>query len=113
MRSIKGELRKGAKLVVRIQPTGARGSTFKPKVLVVDPPRELRWLGHLWISGLFDGEHILTIEPIGDDEVRFEQKEIFNGIFVRLLAKSLDRDTLRGFNEMNKALKQQVEMHVK
>jgi hypothetical protein len=113
MRWIKGELREGAKLEVRIQPTGARGSTFKPIVLTVNPPRELRWVGHLWVSGLFDGEHILTIESSGNKQVRFGQKEIFNGLFVRLLAKSLDRDTLRGFNEMNKALKEQVEMHHK
>ena len=82
-------------------------------MLNVDPPRELRWIGHLGISGLFDGEHILTIESIGNNEAHFEQKEIFNGLFVRLLAKSLDKDTLRGFNEMNKALKEQVEMHHK
>ena len=88
MRWIKGDLRKGAKLEVRIQPTGARGSTFKPTILVVNPPRELRWLGHLWISGLFDGEHILTIESIGNNNARFQQKEIFNGLFVRLLAKA-------------------------
>jgi hypothetical protein len=113
MRWARGELRKGAKLEVRIQPTGARGSTFKPTVLNVNPPKELRWIGHLWISGLFDGEHILTIEPIGNNKAHFEQKEIFNGLFVRLLAKSLDKDTLRGFNEMNKALKEQVEMHHK
>jgi hypothetical protein len=113
MRWIKGDLRKGGKLEVRIQPSGARGSTFKPKILDVYPPRELRWLGHLWISGLFDGEHILTIESSGNNQVRFKQKEIFNGLFVRLLARSLDRDTLRGFNEMNKALKEHVEMHHK
>jgi hypothetical protein len=32
-----------------------------------------------------------------------------HGIFVGLLAKSLDRDTIRGFNEMNNALKLRVE----
>ncbi len=109
MRWIKGDLRKGAKLEVRIQPSGARGTTFKPTILTVDPPKELRWIGHLWTSGLFDGEHILNIEPIGKNKVRFYQKEIFNGLFVRVLAKSLDKDTLRGFNEMNEALKEQVE----
>jgi hypothetical protein len=109
MRWIKGDLRKGAKLEVRIQPTGARGTTFKPTVLNVDPPRELRWIGHLWIKGFFDGEHILRIEPIRNDKARFYQKEIFNGFFVRLLAKGLDKDTLRGFNEMNEALKEKVE----
>ena len=109
MRWIKGDLKEGAKLEVRIQPSGTRGTTFKPTVLKVDPFKELMWIGHLWISGLFDCEHILKIEFIGKNRARFDQKEIFNGFFVRLLSKSLDKDTLRGFNEMNKALKEKVE----
>jgi hypothetical protein len=113
IRWVRGDLKKGAKLEVRIQPSGARGSTFRPTVLNVQPPREIRWLGHLWFSGLFDGEHILTIESTGESKVRFNQNEIFNGMFVGMLAKSLDRDTLRGFNEMNNALKSRVEAGVK
>lgn len=109
MRWVKGEPREGSKFEVHIEPSGARGMTFRPTVLIVEPPRELRWIGHLWTSGLFDGEHILAIERIGDNKVRFNQREIFTGLFVRLLAKSLDRDTLRGFNEMNAALKERAE----
>jgi hypothetical protein len=105
MRWVKGDLKKGARLEVRIQPSGARGSTFRPTVLNVESPREIGWLGHLLVSGLFDGEHILRIESTSDNKVRFSQSEIFNGIFLGMLAKSLDRDTLRGFNEMNSALK--------
>jgi hypothetical protein len=30
---------------------------FKPKVLSVRPERELRWLGRLFVRGVFDGEH--------------------------------------------------------
>ena len=113
MRWIKGELKVGAKLEVRIQPTNARGTTFKPTVLAADPPRELRWIGHLWFKGLFDGEHILTIESVGNKQTRFGQKEVFTGLFVRLLAKNLDMDTLRGFKEMNQALKERVETNRK
>jgi len=85
--------------------------TFTPKVLKVEPNRELRWIGRLWIPGLFDGEHIFTIEPIAANRVRFVQRENFNGILVPLLARSLDRDTKRGFDEMNQALKLQAEAH--
>jgi hypothetical protein len=109
MRWAKGNLIPGNKLEVRIQPTGTRGTTFRPTVVNVEPHRELRWIGRLWVGGLFDGEHVLRIEPIGDNKVRFEQSETFTGAFVRLLAKSLDRDTLRGFKEMNNALKLRAE----
>jgi hypothetical protein len=66
MRWIHGKLQEGARLEVRLQLAGTRGTTFKPKVLKVDPPRELRWIGHLGIGGLFDGEHALTITSIGE-----------------------------------------------
>ena len=53
--------------------------TFRPTVLKVEPNREFRWLGHLLVPGLFDGEHSFTIEPLGESRVRFTQREIFTG----------------------------------
>jgi hypothetical protein len=78
-------------------------------VLTVEPERELRWLGHLLVPGLFDGEHIFTIEPSGPDKIRFVQREIFTGLLVPLFARGLDTDTRRGFDEMNRALKERAE----
>ena len=104
-----GEPKTGAKLKVHIQPSGASGMTFRPTVLKAEPKRELRWLGHLLIPGLFDGEHILIIEPLAENRVRFVQREIFTGILVPLFAHGLDIDTRRGFEEMNQALKSQAE----
>ena len=113
MRRAIGEAKTGAKLKVFIQPSGASGVTFRPTVLKVEPKRELRWLGHLLIPGLCDGEHILTIEPIAEDCVQFVQREIFTGILVPLFARGLDRDTRRGFEEMNRALKERAEQNTK
>ncbi len=109
IRRASGEPRKGARLVVFMQPSGARGMTFQPEVLKAEPNRELRWLGHLLVPGLFDGEHIFTIEPLGINRVRFVQREIFTGLLVPLFARWLHTDTLRGFEEMNRALKIQAE----
>ncbi len=108
-----GEPKTGAKLQVYIQPSGASGMTFRPTVLKAEPKRELRWLGQLLIPGLFDGEHILTIEPLTENCVRFTQREIFTGILVPLLARGLDTDTRRGFEEMNRALKARAEQNTK
>ena len=105
IRSIQGELVRGARLEVRIQPGGAKGMTFRPIVLAADAGRELRWLGHLLFPGIFDGEHCFVIEPIAAGRVLFRQSERFNGILVPLFRGSLDRDTRRGFEEMNRALK--------
>ena len=109
IRRLRGELKPGQKLAVFIQPSGARGMEFKPVVLKVETNKELRWLGRLILPGLFDGEHIFQIEPLGSGRVRFRQREIFSGIFVPLLKNSLDTDTRRGFNEMNQNLKELAE----
>ncbi len=109
MRRASGQVKTGAQLDVYLQPQGAGGMRFRPTVLKAEPNNELRWLGHLLIPGLFDGEHILRIEPLGPDRVRFIQHEIFSGLLVPMLVRSLDRDTLRGFQEMNLALKTRAE----
>jgi hypothetical protein len=109
IRRLSGELKVGQKLTVFIQPPGGSGMEFKPEVLKVEPGRELRWLGNLMIPGLFDGEHIFQIEPLGDGHVRFHQREIFSGILVPLLKKFLDSDTRRGFDAMNRRLKELAE----
>ena len=54
---IEGELRVGARLRVRFQPVDERGMTIRPTVRAVEPGREVRWLGHLLVPGIFDGEH--------------------------------------------------------
>jgi hypothetical protein len=109
IRSISGDPATGERLEVRIEPPGGRGMTFRPQVLNAEPNRELRWLGHLLVPGLFDGEHSLTIQPLGENRVRFVQREAFRGLLVPLFARSLDNSTLRGFEEMNRALKERAE----
>ena len=109
IRKASGNIRVGERLEVNIQPSGASGMTFRPTVLKAEPNRELRWLGHLLISGLFDGEHSFTIEPLGEGRVRFTQREVFTGLLVPLFARGLDTDTRRGFEEMNQALKARAE----
>ena len=108
IRSIVGEAVPGAELRVRIQPPGGRGMSFKPTVLEAEPKRELRWLGHLLVPRLFDGEHSFQIEQIGEGRVRFVQAERFTGALVRLFERTLE-PTRRGFEAMNEALKRRAE----
>ncbi len=109
IRRASGVPRTGERLKVRIEPPGGRGMTFKPKVLNAEPNRELRWLGHILVPGLFDGEHSFTIEPLEENGVRFVQREAFKGLLVPLFARSLESNTQRGFEEMNRALKERAE----
>ena len=106
--SIEGEPREGAKLVVRIAPPGGRAMTFRPIVRAARPNRELRWLGRVLLPGIFDGEHALTIEPLGEGRTRFVQSERFTGLLVPVTSGVLDK-TARGFEQMNQALKERAE----
>lgn len=109
IRHIDGTPEAGKTLRACIEPSGGRGLTIRPTVLIADRARELRWLGRLLIPGIFDGEHRFVIEPLPDGTVRFHQSERFSGLLVPLLRGMLDRDTRRGFTEMNAALKRLAE----
>ena len=83
--------------------------TFKPTVLAAEPERELRWLGRLVAPKVFDGEHRLQIEPMGEGRVKFTQAERFSGALVPLFGKGLEQ-TRQGFVAMNEALKRRAEV---
>jgi hypothetical protein len=109
VRAIEGVPRVGERLRVLLQQPGARAMTFRPRVVAADAPREFRWLGHVLIPGLFDGEHAFEVEPLPDGRVRFVQSERFTGVLLPLLRRTLEQNTRRGFEAMNDALKERVE----
>lgn len=113
IRKAEGEIKEGNKLTVRLEQPDGKAMTFKPTVAKVSERKEFRWLGHLFLPGLFDGEHIFEIVPQGENTVKFVQREKFRGILFPLFWKSLDTSTRQGFNEMNAALKKRAEeVHV-
>ncbi len=107
--NIQGEVKLDARLKVHIQPYGGKAMTFRPRVLAVEPGKELRWLGHFLFPNLFDGEHRFVIESIADGRIRFTQSERFSGLLVPLFKKSLEKDTKIGFEAMNLAIKARAE----
>jgi hypothetical protein len=109
VRSIEGLAKVGEPLRVFIQPSGSRGMRFRPTVLAVEPERELRWRGKLVVPGLFDGEHFFVLEPRSGDRLIFRHGEVFSGLLVPLLRRSLDGATRQGFIAMNEALKREAE----
>jgi hypothetical protein len=108
IRSISGDLAEGARLSVYISPPGKSGMRFKPTVRAVRPERELRWLGHLFVPGIFDGEHYFLLEPIAEHRTRLIQGEKFSGFLVGPLSSTLAA-THAGFKAMNIALKKEAE----
>jgi hypothetical protein len=109
IRSIRGDLAIGGQITAELRPPGSAGMTIRPVLLKVDPLRELRWKGHLFFSGLFDGEHVFEIRPEGAGRCRFVQREIFSGLLLSLFTRMLKNGTARGFADMNAALKERAE----
>jgi hypothetical protein len=108
---LRGELRAGARLSVEIAPPGGRAMTFRPTVIAVETERELRWLGHLLVPGLLDGEHSFRLEALSEGRTRLTQAETFRGLLVGLFAGTLKK-TQSGFAQMNVALKHRAEAAV-
>ncbi len=90
----------------------AGGMKFKPKILVYDKNKEIRWIGKFLVCGLFDGEHLFRIIDHRDGRCTFQQEEFFSGLLVKLFAKKLDKDTKNGFIQMNEKLKEICEMNM-
>jgi hypothetical protein len=106
---IGGDKRAGGRLEFEGAMGGSRTMRFRPRVLVYEPNRELRWLGQLFLPGLFDGEHGFEIEPLGEGRSRFRQSERFRGLLVAPIWALIGTDTRRGFEAMNQALKARAE----
>ena len=107
--SVDKEYKEGEKLSVTLSQPDSKPMTFKPKCLKLEHKKELRWLGHLFIPGLFDGEHIFELERLDDGSTRFIQREEVRGILASLFWKMLDTKTRKGFEMMNEKLKELAE----
>lgn len=101
---ISGQAVKGGKLNIN-----AGGMKFKPTVLVHEENKEFKWLGSLLFKGVFDGAHRFLLEKDSDGNTIFYHSEHFQGILVPVFKKKLLVDTKAGFEQMNEALKKQVE----
>lgn len=78
-------------------------------VIKVVPNQELCWTYHVILPILFRGEHRFRIEPIGNNCVRFIDREIFNGLLVFSQARQIETDSKQGFEDMDRALKARAE----
>ena len=109
VKSITGKVEEGATFKVVIHPPDGKAMTFKPKCLIYKENMEFRWLGHLFVPGLFDGEHVFKMKTVDKGRTKLVQSENFKGILVSMLWKQLNTKTLKGFEMMNKALKDRAE----
>jgi hypothetical protein len=107
--TMRGRVAVGERVEVALAPPGQKPMTFRPAIVKLDPGREFRWLGHLGVPGIFDGEHAFRVVPDGARRCRLEQSETFRGVLVRPILWLVGDATRRGFEAMNRALKAKAE----
>ncbi|MCK5633360.1 SRPBCC domain-containing protein [bacterium] len=103
---VDGEIKEGSVFKVTLEQPDSKPMVFKPKCLKFEKNKEFKWLGHLYIPGIFDGEHSFELIEMGEKKTNFIQKEIFKGLLVPFLWKQLNTKTRKGFKLMNEKLKE-------
>ncbi|MFC6826934.1 SRPBCC family protein [Halopelagius fulvigenes] len=107
---ITGRANEGARIAVELYPPEGRGAAFRPTVTASEYGREFRWVGHLGVPGLFDGEHRFVLEPDADGErTTLTHAETFRGVLSGVLFRAVGDNTEAGFRQMNEALKARAE----
>jgi hypothetical protein len=108
VREASGRLEPGERLKIRLQLDRMK-MTFKPRVTVVEPGRELRWLATLGRPGVFDVDRAFQIEP-RDGGVLFVMSEECTGWLTPVMfATNLEAQLYRGYDAFNEALRRRVE----
>lgn len=106
---MKGEAKALASVSLTVSlPDSNSERVIRAQLLKCEADSELRWLGHLWMKGLFDGEHFLKLEARSAAQTRVIHGQDFSGIFLRFLLPKVT-EAARGFVYMNQALKRRVE----
>ena len=101
-----GDLSEGGALDIRVERAGVRPREMTVTVTDVDPDRRLEWVGTLGHRWLFEGRHVLELEPLGDERTRLHNREAVTGFLASL---ALTNEPERDYEAMNEALKRRVE----
>ncbi len=109
IKKLSGNVAEGNQIAVIIQPEGKSAMDFTPIVLKNEKNKEFRWLGKLFVKGLFDGEHFFQLEKIDEQKTKLIHGENFSGVMSGVLLNMVGESTQKGFEQMNEALKLRVE----
>ncbi len=109
IRQASGSTDVGGRVDVHVRPPIGVPLHFHATVSERRAPHELKWSGQVLAPWLARGDHVFTIDSIGEHRVRFVQRETFSGILPRLAARLLAREAVRGFEAMNRALAARAE----
>ena len=112
VKHLSGDLKVGNYINVTIQSEGHSTMDFSPEVLTANENTELRWVGKLGFTGVFDGEHFFILEETDRGTTILHHGENFTGLLAYPLIGLIGDDTRGGFEAMNEALKVRAELKI-
>jgi hypothetical protein len=109
--SASGTLTPGGTITITAK-IGTRSLTFHPQITAVEPRKKLVWVGRLFSSTLFEGEHTFDLIELDQAHTRVMHSERFRGMLVGLLWNRFSPPLIVGFRAMNEVLKRRCEQAV-
>ncbi len=108
--AVDGDATPGETIAITIlQENWPKPLTVHPRIVTVNPPRELRWHGSPLMTGFLETDHYFQLEELGPNRTRLHHAEEFRG----WLARRMDDEehhapTRNAFQAMNDALANRV-----
>ena len=104
---VKGELKIGNKMMIKVKSPGLKEMNFKPTVFEIEGSKKVVWGGGALLIG-YKGIHEFIIEYIDENLVRFKQIEKFEGPIVLFMNKMINKTAI-GYVNMNEEFKNYLE----
>ena len=105
---IEGEARLGAKIKVHVKALGLPPMPLDAEIVTLEDDREIVWRSGLFAKGLFDRDHIISVEGTATG-TRLRQIQTFEGPMASTAAILGEGPVRHGLTRMNDALKRKVE----
>ncbi|MEM8901076.1 MAG: SRPBCC domain-containing protein [Bacteroidota bacterium] len=105
--SSKGEAIVGKKITNTMVLNG-KTNIFTPVITKAEPQKKFEWLGS-GMMGMFKGRHYFMLEKLRENQTKLIHGEKFSGLLSGLIMRMIGDETLKCFQKMNHALKEQVE----
>jgi hypothetical protein len=109
IRLASGELQTGSRIALHFAPEGQKAHDYNPKLMVVEPGRELRWLGNPRVPGFIDSQHYFILSPRGENSTHVLHGTVFYGLAVPFFRSRVETWVRKPFEDMNSALKERAE----
>ncbi|MEN8723640.1 MAG: SRPBCC domain-containing protein [Alphaproteobacteria bacterium] len=109
IRKIEGTIGPGEKLHMEPRTDDGRDHAFDPVVTEYVAGKSFAWTGNVLHRLIASGIHRFDLEDLSDGRCRVHHDEIFSGLLLPITILYAGGKTRRGFEEMNVALKGEVE----